>query len=37
VSSSDDFFTLESLPRKAAIIGAGYIAVELTGKKGSEK
>lgn len=29
--SSDGFFELEELPRKAAVIGAGYIAVELAG------
>lgn len=29
--SSDEFFELEQLPRKAVIIGAGYIAVELAG------
>ena len=29
--SSDGFFELEYLPRKAAIVGAGYIAVELAG------
>ena len=31
VSNSDDFFSMEEQPRKAAIIGAGYIAVELAG------
>lgn len=29
--SSDGFFALESLPRRVAIVGAGYIAVELAG------
>ena len=29
--SSDGFFELEDLPSKAAIVGAGYIAVELAG------
>jgi glutathione reductase (NADPH) len=29
--SSDGFFELESLPRKAVVVGAGYIAVELAG------
>lgn len=29
--SSDGFFDLEELPRKAAVVGAGYIAVELAG------
>ena len=29
--SSDDFFELQSLPKKAVIVGAGYIAVELAG------
>ncbi|CAB9497253.1 Glutathione reductase, chloroplastic (Fragment) [Seminavis robusta] len=29
--SSDGFFELEDLPRKAAVVGAGYIAVELAG------
>ncbi|KAL9183234.1 hypothetical protein ACHAXT_005021 [Thalassiosira profunda] len=28
---SDGFFDLESLPRKAVVVGAGYIAVELAG------
>eukprot|EP01052_Picozoa_sp_SAG31_P020240 SAG31_NODE_1513_length_8045_cov_5.748804_4_plen_459_part_00 len=28
---SDGFFELESLPKKAAVVGAGYIAVELAG------
>ncbi|KAG5191917.1 glutathione reductase [Tribonema minus] len=28
---SDGFFALESLPRRAAVVGAGYIAVELAG------
>ena len=28
---SDDFFnSLEELPKKAAVVGAGYIAVELS-------
>ena len=31
VKNSDDFFLLEEQPRRAAIIGAGYIAVELAG------
>src|SRR6478609_122219 len=30
-SSSDGFFALDSLPRSALIVGAGYIAVELAG------
>jgi len=30
-NDSDGFFALESQPRKAAVIGAGYIAVELAG------
>jgi glutathione reductase (NADPH) len=30
-SSSDGFFALEALPRRALIAGAGYIAVELAG------
>lgn len=29
--TSDGFFELEELPRKVAIVGAGYIAVELAG------
>eukprot|EP00979_Chaetoceros_neogracilis_P000323 scaffold76_cov236-Chaetoceros_neogracile.AAC.5 len=29
--SSDGFFDLEELPRKAIVVGAGYIAVELAG------
>eukprot|EP00604_Paraphysomonas_vestita_P002706 CAMPEP_0174818402 /NCGR_PEP_ID=MMETSP1107-20130205/1068_1 /TAXON_ID=36770 /ORGANISM="Paraphysomonas vestita, Strain GFlagA" /LENGTH=474 /DNA_ID=CAMNT_0016030181 /DNA_START=55 /DNA_END=1479 /DNA_ORIENTATION=+ len=29
--NSDGFFTLESLPKKVAMIGAGYIGVELAG------
>jgi len=29
--NSDGFFSLEKLPKKTAIIGAGYIAVELAG------
>ena len=29
--SSDGFFELEQLPRKAVVVGAGYIAVELAG------
>jgi len=29
--SSDGFFELESLPKKAVVVGAGYIAVELAG------
>lgn len=29
--NSDDFFSLEEQPRRIAIIGAGYIAVELAG------
>jgi len=29
--SSDGFFDLEKQPRKAAVVGAGYIAVELAG------
>jgi glutathione reductase (NADPH) len=29
--SSDGFFKLDSLPKKAVIVGAGYIAVELAG------
>jgi len=28
---SDGFFELEDLPKKAVVVGAGYIAVELTG------
>jgi glutathione reductase (NADPH) len=30
-SSSDGFFALEALPKRALIVGAGYIAVELAG------
>jgi glutathione reductase (NADPH) len=30
-TSSDGFFALDSLPRSALIVGAGYIAVELAG------
>lgn len=29
--SSDGFFELDSLPKRAAVVGAGYIAVELSG------
>lgn len=29
--SSDGFFDLETLPKKAVVVGAGYIAVELAG------
>jgi glutathione reductase (NADPH) len=29
--TSDGFFELESLPRRVAVVGAGYIAVELAG------
>jgi glutathione reductase (NADPH) len=29
--SSDGFFELEALPRRAAVVGSGYIAVELAG------
>ncbi len=29
--TSDDFFELESCPRRTAVVGAGYIAVELAG------
>ena len=29
--NSDDFFLLETLPKKVAVLGAGYIAVELAG------
>lgn len=29
--TSDDFFELERRPRRAAVVGAGYIAVELAG------
>ncbi len=28
---SDDFFALDALPRRTAVVGAGYIAVELAG------
>ena len=31
VMNSDDFFALEKQPKKVAVIGAGYIAVELAG------
>lgn len=31
VMDSDGFFTLESQPKKVAVLGAGYIAVELAG------
>lgn len=31
VIDSDGFFRLETLPKKVAVIGAGYIAVELAG------
>jgi len=31
IGSSDDFFLLEKQPRKAAVFGAGYIAVEMAG------
>lgn len=31
MASIDTFFKLSSLPPKAAIVGAGYIAVELAG------
>lgn len=31
VSSSDDFFAWQEMPQKVAIVGAGYIAVELAG------
>merc|ERR1719483_685458 len=30
IKSSDDFFDMEELPKKAAVVGAGYIAVELS-------
>mmetsp|Transcript_14772 Transcript_14772/g.37912 ORF Transcript_14772/g.37912 Transcript_14772/m.37912 type:complete len:468 (+) Transcript_14772:78-1481(+) len=33
--SSDGFFELEDLPRKAVVVGAGYIAVEMAGVLGS--
>ena len=29
--TSDDFFELDALPKRAAIVGSGYIAVELAG------
>lgn len=29
--TSDEFFELQSLPKKAVVVGAGYIAVELAG------
>lgn len=29
--SSDGFFDLEDLPKKAVVVGAGYIAVEMAG------
>ena len=29
--NSDGFFELESLPKKCAVVGSGYIAVELAG------
>ena len=29
--NSDEFFELQSLPKKAVVVGAGYIAVELAG------
>ena len=29
--NSDEFFELQSLPKKAVVVGAGYIAVELVG------
>jgi len=29
--TSDDFFELQSLPKKVVVVGAGYIAVELAG------
>ena len=28
---SDGFFELDALPKKVAVVGAGYIAVELAG------
>jgi glutathione reductase (NADPH) len=31
LKTSDDFFALESLPKKVLVIGNGYIAAELTG------
>lgn len=31
VLTSDDFFNLEAPPRRVALIGSGYIAVELAG------
>ena len=30
--TSDGFFDLEELPKKVAVVGAGYIAVELAGR-----
>eukprot|EP00923_Selenidium_pygospionis_P030949 GHVN01054999.1.p1 GENE.GHVN01054999.1~~GHVN01054999.1.p1 ORF type:complete len:517 (+),score=98.48 GHVN01054999.1:948-2498(+) len=33
--NSDDFFSLQNQPKKVAVIGAGYIAVELAGIFGS--
>ncbi len=33
--TSDDFFTLEAMPRRAIIAGSGYIAVELAGVLGA--
>lgn len=29
--TSDGFFELEDLPKKAVVVGAGYIAVEMAG------
>jgi glutathione reductase (NADPH) len=29
--TSDGFFELETIPKKVAIVGAGYIGVELAG------
>lgn len=29
--TSDDFFNLETLPKKVAVVGGGYIAIELAG------
>merc|ERR1719284_1313293 len=29
--TSDGFFELEEMPKKAAVLGAGYIAVEMAG------
>jgi pyruvate/2-oxoglutarate dehydrogenase complex dihydrolipoamide dehydrogenase (E3) component len=31
---SDDFIDLEERPKRVAVIGAGYIAVELAGEGG---